>query len=320
MICSARITVSEFFERTMLPARYSRKSPAHLQQMRATLRQLDKSHGRAVHLDELSDETIDRFKAFRSAVSPGTVNKDLRYLRSLARFALRRKFLSDQLDIEFEEELEEDPVAWWPEELPRIFEAASKLDGRIPGTQIWQRDFWQALPATIYSTGARISAIMQAPLARLDVDRGILILTAGTQKQRKGQSPLLHAETVEALKRILYPRELLFPWPYDKGTRSWPALINHYRKVLKLADLPTDTDHLFHCLRRTNATWLAAASDEATAQKQLGHSSPVVTRRYIMLSQMPAPSAKSLIAPPPIVATPGEPVNSRDPAGQMLLF
>ena len=155
--------------------------------------------------------------------------------------------------------------------------------------------------AAIYSTGARIGIVMLTPLANLDLERGFLRLWAADNKQRKGQIVELHPETIAALRRIsLPPREMLFPWPFDRQGESWPTLTRHLRRILTRAGLPTDSKHLFHCLRRTTATRMTAAGGIEKVREQLGHSTSKVTNGYVDLRQVQRTGSRNLIAPPPL--------------------
>jgi integrase len=305
MICSTRVTVHQLFDLHYAPAKLARKSRAHRQQMRLTLDRLQEFFERPVDLDDFTLGLIDGFRAWRSDkaspryVEATTLNKDLRNLRALANFAHRRGFLAEQLFFEFEEEFVDDPLAWFPDELARIFASAAQERGSIGGLPAAR--FWQALPATIYSTGARIGAVMQLRREFVDLDRGLLTLKCRTQKQRKGQVLHLHPETVAAIEAIWLPeRELMFPWPYDQQQQGWPTLTRHYKRILLRAGLPIDSKRLFHCLRKTTATCIEKASDRREAQRQLGHSTEQVTARYIDQRHLPARGAKQLIAPPPV--------------------
>jgi hypothetical protein len=103
-------------------------------------------------------------------------------------------------------------------------------------------------------------------------------------------------EAIEQLIDLDPDREFLFPWPYDlpkpiagtnKTKRSWRTLWSHYRRILKRAGLPVTRGDLFHRLRKTTITHIAAASDQENARKAGGHSSLKVTSRYIDPTKMP---------------------------------
>jgi len=302
----ALVTLTHFYENTYFPAKLARKSHRTDKQMRLTIRRFEQFANRELLIDEVCDDMIDGFRIWRKkpdgkAVSAATLNKDLRQINALVNFACRRKKRSDQLDFDFEDELLDDPIAWFPEELDRIFAAAAAEEGLLFGSQIRAADFWPALVATIYSTGARITSILETPYENFDATRGILTIPARSQKHKKGQVHHLHERTTQLLRAIYLPaRELLLPWPWDRTHDSWPTLNEHYRRILARAGLPIDRSRLFHCLRKTTGTRVAAASNAETARQQLGHSSTAVTARYIDSRQTPTMQAKQLIEPPKV--------------------
>jgi len=302
-----RLTLRRLFAELYIPARLARGSHAHREQMRLTIDRLNEFSGGELCIDEVSLALVDQFRAWRSDpklkwfCSAATLNKDLRNLKALCNFAYRRDLLPKQIFIEMDPEPVQAPQAWFPEELGRLFQSAAKEPGLLPGTSIAAADFWQALFATVYSTGARIGAVMQIPRALVDLDRGLVTLRYQTQKQRRDQVLGIHPETIAAIRKIWEPdRELLFCWPFDKKSPSRPCMRKHYRRILERAGLPSDARRQFHCLRRTTATYLVAASDIGIAKSQLGHSAESVTRRYVDARQVNPRSTEKFIAPPPI--------------------
>lgn len=308
--------LSTLFEQFYKPARLLYRSHAHVVQIRLSISRfkdyivaaavaagLPAENAGTVDVAEISDEMIDGFKAWRHAtgVKAPTLNKDLRNLRLLLRFAAERKKRGETLIFRFEPEMVDPPEAFWPDELRRFFSSCALETGMIGDTGIPANLYWPALGAAIYSTAARVGVVMKTPLVNLDLDHGYLRLWAAANKQRKGQMIGLHPETVAALRRIVRePRELVFPWPYDKGGASWPTLIRHLRRILERAGLPTDRKHLFHCLRRTTATRMTAAGGIEKAREQMGHSTQKVSFRYVDQRQTPQITSRELIEPPPI--------------------
>jgi integrase len=320
MIRTTHVSLLEFYETVYFPARLSRCSPLTDQQMRLTVRRFSEfwrataavgGRGDQPTILEIDDAAIDGFKLFRRDVAAPTLNKDLRHLRALLNLACRRKARQEQLYFDFESEKLEGPVAWWPEELVKIFAACDQERGQLPigigggvpnsSPGIPRSRFFAALIATVYSTGARINAVMHLPLAAFDPATGAISIGAAHQKQGQAQWLPVHAETADALRQILLPpRERLFPWPYDQRQIGWPALTGAYKRILLRAGLPRDSKHLWHCLRKTNGTYTAQAAGLDAARDQLGHSTSQVTKRYIDAAQINRRSAREFIAPPPL--------------------
>ena len=251
-------------------------------------------------MSELPLQTDHRFRR----ASPATVNKHRAHLLALWRFARKKKRLSgDEPDIEKTKEYKRIPEAWSLDEFQRLLTAATKADGTIVG--IPAGSWWLALLLLMYDTGLRISAVMQLP-ANAMTD-GHLRVAAETQKQGAEQHFRLHEQTLAALTQMDGSRrtaaelakERLFPWPMDPGG-DWRTLRGAYRKILKAAGLPHGPREMFHKLRRTSATLLAAELGEEAASKHLGHSGLNVTRRYLDPSKIEQKSAVDALPRPKI--------------------
>jgi integrase len=308
------LTLLEFYEQVYFPARLARRSKATDTQMRLTIKRLEQYAGRKLNISEICEEMLDGFKVWRKC-SGATVNKDLRHVRALCNLAVRRRHRADQLYLDFEPVVEDEPEAWSFAEVSRILASCRQEKGSI--CEIPADDWWTAQQLTILNVGSRITATMKTPVAKYDRSTGTLRIQGRNQKQKKGQVEVLHETVVAALDRILLgfpPRELLFPWPYDQNVDQWPALNNAYRRILARAGLPTTDKDLFHKMRRTNATYVTAAADEETAKKQLGHSTVAVTQRYIDKAKLPARKTATDLLPWDLLAI------KRDTDRQLRLF
>jgi integrase len=234
--------------------------------------------GCEVTLDQLSEDLIEQFAAWRVAQgrSASTINKNVAMLAALWRFAFKKRFLDDlPRDLVDIEELTRVPEAWTVDRFATILNAAASFDGTILLAPV--SHFFPALLLTLYDTGLRIGAVLKLTVDALDGPW--LNVPAEVQKHKSGQILLLDPRTAELLRTL--PRgesRMLFP------TDGWRkhALIGlerMYRRILKKGGLPHGRRDLFHKLRRTNASYVAAAAGEQAAQKQLGHSHISLTRR-----------------------------------------
>lgn len=112
--------------------------------------------------------------------------------------------------------------------------------------------------------------------ADVDLDRRVVLARWQSQKQKSDQRLSLTAGTVDALRLIWWPeRELVFPWVRTPQERYY-----YLSRLLCLAGLPHTNRDKFGRLRRTTANLCAARGVDPT--RQLGHSSPEVTRRYYL--------------------------------------
>lgn len=228
--------------------------------------------------DHLTDEALEEFLAWarRAGRSAATANRLRSHLLAIWRHAWRKRKVDDQpRDVQKHREPKRLPEAWSLPEFERIIAAAGQVRGTIAGVPagLW----WRSLLLTLFDTGLRHQAAMKARSIDLDAERQTLFVPADHQKQKADQLFALHADTVRLLCETQPAgRQLLFPWP-----GRMRDVRDAYRSILKAAGLPHGPKHLFHKLRRTSGSHLAAATDDGTAQRHLGHSSPSVTARYL---------------------------------------
>ena len=206
-----------------------------------------------------------------------TVNKKLRHVQTILRFAHKRGAIDAVPDVAELPEDENIPKAFLVDEVARIFEASESLKGSIAGlpARLW----WRSLLAACYDTGARIGVLLSIPTTGIDEESTALVLPAKTQKNHRGQLLKLHPDTIalcNSLIKVEPDRDLLWPWPFGRR-----VVYKHFHRILDRAEVPTwsGTGSLFHRLRKSTASYTEAAGGDASAQ--LGHSSKAVTRRYL---------------------------------------
>lgn len=245
-----------------------------------------------------------------------TTNRVRRGLLAIWRYAHRlgrAPALPVHEEIERLAEPKIEPRCWSPEELGKIFDSAASMSGRVG--DVAAGEFFLAHCYFVYNTGVRISAVMGTPAANLDLTRGEVQVPWAQQKQRADQTFDLLPETLEALHAIRPERHLpkdgqrggcIFDdWPYDRTVRQWPSLTDRYKQILRRAGLACTRRDLFHKLRRTFATFLAAERGIMAACEWLGHSHVSVTWRYIDKRFMKGPRlADTLPRPRPSTAPP----------------
>jgi integrase len=179
------------------------------------------------------------------------------------------------------------PTAWKKDQLSSLFAAVESLTGTIGHSM--ERDWWQALLATMWDTGLRIGALMKAEWG--DADDGYLLIRAETQKDKEEQRFKLHPDTVKAIARLGKKTGRIFKWPY-----CWETLWNRYDKLLQKAGLPHGRRDKFHRIRRSVASWFEAAGGNAT--ELLGHSDRRVTTLYLDQSITGKPQASDVLFRP----------------------
>lgn len=238
-----------------------------------TLAAWAKSLGRSPTLADLDEVAVARFLSARSReVSPASVAKDRAQLVALWSFAAKRGLVDRWPEVRRVTVPERVPEAWKTEEFRRLLAAAALEQTTLAGVP--SRHWWRALLLLAYDTGERIAAIMALRWA--DVREEDVIFRAETRKGgRRDIARPFGDSTGLALQQIREPRrELVFPWD-----RHPSYLWGRLGIILKRAGLPNDRRCKFHRIRRTTASFYAAAGGNATTL--LDHSSPAVTRRYL---------------------------------------
>jgi integrase len=285
-------TLWNFFLHTYEPHRLIGRTDGGKEQIRIAIRRLCTfaNNGRLRVLDMTDDLLLDFAHAMHSeGLAAETINTRLSKLRALWRYAVKRKLRVDLPDNERLPKLKRLPVAWTMQQMGELLQAC-ELESTIAG--IPAAKFWRGLLLTLYDSGIRIRAALLLPFDC--VDGRWLTVPAEIMKNRTEQRFYLHADTVAAIEAIREPaRERLFPWPWHKRT-----LYKRFQRILRRAGLPAGRRDLFHRLRRTSATHLAAAVGLEHACRHLGHSGLGVTMGYIDPTMMPVVRAGDVLPRP----------------------
>lgn len=269
----------DFFESLYRPLRLVGCSEKTTEQYRLAVARIGNPD-----LDTLNDVLLGTFAESRLAAgrSASTVNKELRHVKALWRFAVRRKLITDQPDFRAIPEPHRVPRGWTVTEVSAMLESARQEHGMVGG--IPAGVFWRAFILTLWDTGCRKGALLKARPDDFSPTRMLLWIRAENQKRRNEQVFPLSRQTVEALAAMTVhcqpDRQRLFPWQRDgfKGSQ-YRSLNRHFRRILKRAGLPT-TGKYFHRFRASRASYgeLTAAG---SAQSVLGHADVATTRKYL---------------------------------------
>ena len=220
------------------------------------------------HLEELS---LARFLAWRlKHRSVGTAAKDRAQLHALAEFAARRGLCkyAEMRTIRVPERI---PRAWLIDEFRRLLAACSGEVGEICGVPA--AGYWAAILQTAYWTGERIGGLLQ--LEWPDVSQNAIVFRAECRKgQRADIYRPIPPECYAAIMDTKTSRKLVFDWD-----RSYTLLWHRLGRICERAGLPNDRVSKFHRVRKTCASYYAAAGGDA--QKMMGHTGPAVTRKYL---------------------------------------
>ncbi len=242
---------------------------------KTTLVMFDKFLGRSATLEDLTDEKVGRFAAWRvdNGLSKRSVNKDLFNLLALWRWAHRKGLVDEWPDVELEKPPRRTPVAWSEFEIRKLYATMGELPGRLGN--IRASDWWQALLLVAWDTGERINAIMHLAWVDVDTKGGWLRFGAEFRKGGRDDNAMrLSADTIAALRKLPKEYELVFPWPY-----CYTYLWKKFGEILRLAELPSDFRCKFHRIRRSVASHAEAAGANATAM--LRHTKREITESYL---------------------------------------
>lgn len=229
--------------------------------------------GRSPTTDDLSDELeIAKFLAHRlSTRSVATAAKDRAQIRALAEFGYRRGLLKTWPTIRTIRVPERVPQAWLTEEFKRLLAACDGEEGEIVGVpaKLW----WRAALLTCYELGERIGGILGIEWRDLS-PHGIIVRAEERKGKRRDLFRSISPECHAAIEAIRTDRRLIFDW--DRSyTRIWGRL----GRICERAGLPNDRSSKFHRIRKTTASYAAAAG--LNAQAVMDHASPITTQRYL---------------------------------------
>lgn len=220
----------------------------------------------------------------RRTYAPATAATHARILGALARHA-RIPWHPPRITLP-----QEPPAAWTLDQLRLILDAVRSAPPNSP----WTLDppgYWTALIRTTYATAARLGTLLA--LRWTDWTRPVLTAPAHTTKTRRYQTWRLDEETADAIDRLPRQDEHIFPRP-----ARLDYLHRGLRRIIRAAGLPEPRGHrqLFHRLRRTAVTALAATGDLQAAARLAGHADPRTTLRHYVDPRLLPPTP----APPPI--------------------
>lgn len=228
--------------------------------------------GREPMLADLEELAVATFLAHRLRErSVGTAAKDRAQIRAIWEMARRRDAVSTWPVIRRIRVPERVPQAWLTDEMQRLLAAAGQREGTISGVPA--SAFWRACLLTLYEVGERIDALLH--LEWKDVTPQGITFRAETRKGRTRDiwRPI-SSECYAAIDAIRGDRKYVFAWD-----RCYTNLWRHLGKICEAAGLPNDRSSKFHRVRKTHASYAAAAGLDAT--KLLDHASPSTTKAYL---------------------------------------
>jgi len=291
-----RLTLRLFLRQTYGPRKLLAASA--IEQIEFAINSLEKWAARIVYLDELSNDLICAWMAFRlGKCERSTVKRERQAIRSLWLFALSPSMRAKCPALELPElptiqTPKKAPRAMRPDALEAILFEAGRLRSFLPleeSTIRWSH--WAiALLATMYETGARITALLNVAPADVSFQSRTIRLSWMHAKKMHEQVLPLSDQSLRAIRKIWSAeRDQVWPWPYTKR-EIWRWL----KRLAKRAGVPLENYQAFHSVRKTTATVMTACSDIGRASQQLGHSSIEMTlSRYVdpqLLNELRGPA------------------------------
>lgn len=239
-----------------------------------SLRAFSSFLGHTARLSDLEEVTVARWLSSRQRTrAPATAAKDRAQIRALWEFAARRGMVKTWPSIKRIHVPERVPEAWFTADMQKLIDTATAEPGKISGVPagLW----WKAILLLSYETGERAGGLLSLRWNDVTSD-GVVFRAEGRKGGRKDLYSEISQECYEALMalRLQTSGERVFEWD-----RTYTYLWRRMTVILKRAGLPSDRRCKFHKIRRTTASYYEAAG--GSAQQLLGHSSPVVTKRYI---------------------------------------
>lgn len=264
----------EAFEALYRPRNLRFASPETIRLWNIALRMFDKFLKRSSLVDDLRDETLISFAAWRrERCAAATVNRDLASLLALWRYLHRKGIVVRWPDVPLEPEPIRVPIAWTQDEFERLLRTTRKARGFV-GSALASH-WWSAIVLVCFDSGERIGAVLGVGWDDVDLSDNWLIFKAENRKGRDRDSVVkIAADTSAAIKQIPRDGKCVFSWPF---TRQY--LWKRYGALLQKAELPADRRRKFHCIRRTVASHAEAAGGNAT--ELLRHAARKNTLAYL---------------------------------------
>jgi site-specific recombinase XerD len=269
-----------------------------------------------LNFNKLNKKDLLNYRAFLSSIDRQTANKKTGSIRlnaySINRMlSVLRSYLKYLLDMDYNSSLSPDMIKMIKvikkktqvaeiEELVKLIEFPSKIE---KDKRIALRN--RAMLEVLFSTGLRISELVNLKINQIDKKGRIFILGKG----KKERFVYLTPRALKILNNYLDKRVDDSPYafiPYrganspkikDKNKKISPnylqAKIKRYREILNI-NLPISA----HSLRHGFATYLAeAGASPAAIQVLLGHESLDTTTRYVHASDLYAQKSQEKFHP-----------------------
>lgn len=241
-------------------------------------------------LQRIDNSMLARFVDARliekNGLSPATVNRDLRIIQAVLRFAKTRKYLHEVPEIPFLREPEKLPTYITTDQMVELYNHASAA--QYPDDQHYEpADWWRGLLVFLQMTGWRINETLLLTWENVDFDRGLAITRAETNKGGRDDVSPLHSIVLEHIDKLKTFAESVFPWSRHRR-HLWTefARIQDAAGIAKSVDRETGkvTRFGFHDIRRGFATLNAGSMTAQQLQATMRHRDYSTTLRYVNMA------------------------------------
>lgn len=282
------MTLRDLLDREYAPLRGL--APKALLQYRMTIERYGEHLMREPTLADLDPIAVQQFLAARRRiVSIATVVKDRTHLVALWTYAARRRHVSEFPTLPPLKAPGRIPRAYTIAQVSALVRTARGWPGEVAGLPagVW----WSTILRCGYETAERVGAMLQLRWRDVDLEARHVVYVAETRKgaTRDIQRPISAglADWLAMIRRG--PNDRVWPW-----ARHHESIWYDLRKITKAAGVP---HRGFHALRKTAASYVAAAGGDAT--RLLDHSDPRITRDSYVDPSI-APPRSSLDDLPPL--------------------
>ena len=262
-------------------------------QLRVAVRLLNRFAG-PVALNGLSKALlVDWMRALGEGRSAATVNGRRSSVLSIWNYAAELAYCDLPPRIPKRREPQRLPVVWTIEQVGQILGACAQVPGVWLGVPVSLA--WRLAVLVCWDTACRIGSLLAAKVQDVDLCAGTWQVPAESMKGRRADRLYrLHPDTIDTISRTLpSARTRLFPYPFAPR-----QVFSSYARLLRLAGLPADRQHLFHCLRRSSESYAAQARGIEFAAAAVGHGVDVARRSYVSPVLCPGPSLIDAIPRP----------------------
>lgn len=243
-------------------------------------------------LDTYRSERLRQDSQKGGKVTAATCKKELRHIHAALGVAKRWRYIAEVPELPRIASDEPEKAHISEEQFKALMEAADAAT--LPAPELHQclpegataGDWWRALLATLWVTGARIDSVLRLRWEDLDRDTGRILARASILKQRKPSRPEI-AKALPYLDKIQGSDPRLLPWNHHKRT-LWVQFEKIQKAAGVVAPCPRQGEkghecrescHVFgfHAIRYSHARF---NFDNPELQNQMGHATAVMTEHY----------------------------------------